>query len=361
MNVPTLEDVAGAAGVSTATVSRCLNEPARVASATRSRILSAVDRLGYSPNFGARALATRRSEIVGAVIPTMANAIFARGLQAFEETLGEQGLTLLVATSGYEPDVEEARIRALVARGARGLLLVGQQRRASVYRFLEQHGIAVVIAWSHSAQSRRSCVGFENAAAMRALTERGIALGHRRLACICAPRGPNDRARERVRGMLEAADAAGLDSAAIPIVESPYDIDAAGQAFEQLMQHLPRPTLVLCGNDVQAVGAMARARRLEMRVPDDVSITGFDDLEIADVVVPGLTTVRVPHREMGRQAARTLAMHLADEQRTLPAQRISLDADTVMRGSLAPPQATPEAPPGATPEATPEAIPGASA
>jgi len=336
MNIPTLEDVAGAAGVSTATVSRCLNEPERVADATRSRILSAVDRLGYSPNFGARALATRRSDIVGAVIPTMANAIFARGLQAFEETLGEQGLTLLVATSGYEPDVEEARIRTLVARGARGLLLIGQQRRATVYRFLQQHGIPVVIAWSHSAQSLRSCVGFDNAAAMSALTRQGLALGHRRLACISAERGPNDRARERVRGALHAVEQAGLDPAAVAIMESPYDIEAAGEAFERLMALDPHPTLVLCGNDVQAVGAMSAARRVGLRVPEDVSITGFDDLEIAGAVHPGLTTVRVPHREMGIEAARTMAMHLSDDQ-PLPPQRIALAADIIMRGSLAPP------------------------
>jgi len=336
MNVPTLEDVAGAAGVSTATVSRCLNEPDRVADATRSRVLSVVDRLGYSPNFGARTLASRRSDVVGAVIPTMANAIFARGLQAFEESLGEQGLTMLVASCGYDPDVEEARIRALVARGARGLLLIGQQRRATVYRFLQQHGIPVVIAWSHSAQSLRSCVGFDNAAAMGELAAQGIALGHRHLAFISAERGPNDRARERVRGALQAVERAGLDPAGMPIVESPYDIEAAGEAFERLTALEPRPTLVLCGNDVQAVGAMAAARRLGLRVPEDVSITGFDDLEIAGVVQPGLTTVRVPHREMGVQAARTMAMHLANDQ-PLPPQRVALAAETVWRGSLAPP------------------------
>ena len=147
-SAPTLEDVARRAGVSTATVSRCLNEPARVTDATRERVTDAVAALGYSPNFGARALAARRTRTIGAVIPTMEHAIFARALQAFQEALQAKGFTLLVASSSYQPDLEEEQIRALVARGAEGLLLVGHDRPERVYEFLEMQNVPALIAWA---------------------------------------------------------------------------------------------------------------------------------------------------------------------------------------------------------------------
>ena len=114
---PTLADVARLAAVSTATVSRCLNTPDQVVAETRERVQAAIEKLGYAPNYSARALAANRTHTVGAVIPTMENAIFARGLQAFQEELGERGYTLLVASSAYKPALEAEQIRTLVARG----------------------------------------------------------------------------------------------------------------------------------------------------------------------------------------------------------------------------------------------------
>ena len=145
---PTLEDVARLSGVSTATVSRCLNLPNRVSEAARTRVLSAVAELGYSPNFGARALAAKRTNTIGAIIPTMENAIFARALQAFQEELRQNGVTMLVASSSYKPELEAEQIRTLVARGADGLLLIGHQRDPSLYEFLEKQGVPVLVAWS---------------------------------------------------------------------------------------------------------------------------------------------------------------------------------------------------------------------
>ncbi len=145
---PTLDDVAKTAGVSTATVSRCLNSPERVVESTRKRVMSAVETLGYTPNFGARVMAAKRTFTIGAIIPTMENAIFARGLQAFQEELHKRGYTLLVSSSAYRPDVEEEQIRALVARGADGLLLIGHDRDPSLYRYLERQEVPALVAWS---------------------------------------------------------------------------------------------------------------------------------------------------------------------------------------------------------------------
>ena len=127
-SLPTLEDVARRAGVSTATVSRCLNEPDRVRPATRARVDAAVNELGYTPHFGGRMLASNRTNTIGAVIPTMENAIFAAGVQALQDELARRGITLLVATSHYDMQREAEQIRVLLGRGVDGLVLIGEDR-----------------------------------------------------------------------------------------------------------------------------------------------------------------------------------------------------------------------------------------
>ena len=330
---PTLEDVARAAGVSTATVSRCLNAPERVVAKTRERVLSVVQELGYAPNFGARALAARRTNTIGAIIPTMENAIFARGLQAFQEELAEHGLTLLVASSSYRPELEEQQIRTLLARGADALLLIGFERSQAVYDFLERRSVPFIIAWAHREGAGQIAIGFDNRKPMRELGDRVFGLGHRRLAIITAPRTVNDRARDRVSGILEAARTHGVQEREVRIIETEYSVENGAKAMGQLMAMTPRPTAVMCGNDVLAVGAIGMARTLGLAIPGDVSVTGFDDIELARIVMPSLTTVHVPHREMGRQAARRIAGLLAGERSR---QGMELATAIVERESLGP-------------------------
>ncbi|MEP1388379.1 LacI family DNA-binding transcriptional regulator, partial [Yoonia sp.] len=168
-SIPTLDDVARAAGVSTATVSRCLNAGDKVSKPTRDKVMQAVEALGYTPNFNARAMAARRTHTIGAIIPTMENAIFARGLQAFQETLHDHGYNLLVSSSAYRPELEAEQIRALVARGAEGLLLIGYEREKAVYDYLDRRGIPTMLAWAYRSDLSRSSVGFDNRASMRML------------------------------------------------------------------------------------------------------------------------------------------------------------------------------------------------
>lgn len=335
MAVPTLEDVALHAKVSTATVSRCLNTPDRVSKTTRARVMSAVQHLGYAPNFGARALAAKRTNTFGAIIPTMENAIFARGLQAFQEELGNHGITLLVASSSYKPDLEEAQIRALIARGADALLLIGYDRTPETYALLRQRGIPHVIAWTYSDTDAQVSVGFDNRRAMEHLATQVILRGHTRLAMITAERDENDRARERFEGVGDAMQANGLDPTDLQVVETPYTIQNGATAFETLMSGVtPRPTAVLCGNDVLAAGALMKAKTMGLSVPGDVSVTGFDDIDIASIVSPPLTTVHVPHRKMGRTAAQLLIEMRQDE--TAPTTSVDLGTSIAWRESLGP-------------------------
>ncbi len=333
---PTLQDVAALVGVSTATVSRALNFPDRVAEATRTRVIAAVHDLGYSPNFGARAMASRRTHTIGAIIPTMENAIFARALQSFQSALRLQGFTLLVAASSYRPEEEEEQIRTLVARGADGLLLIGHDRDERIHRFLDRRGIPALVCWALDRSVARPSVGFDNRAAMQALAREVLRLGHRRLGMISAATAGNDRAAARVHGVRDALAEAGLADAPLPVIETPYGIDNGSAAFEALMSRAAPPTAVLCGNDVLAVGALRRARQMGIAVPGRVSITGFDDLELAQITDPALTTVHVPHRKMGTEAALTLIRMVQGEAF---ATSVELTADLRLRGSLAPPPA----------------------
>lgn len=330
---PRLEDVAQLAGVSTATVSRCLNSPDKVVEATREKVMHAVRDLGYSPNFGARAMAARRTFTIGAVIPTMENAIFAKGLQAFQEQLREQGYQLLVSSSSYRSDLEDEQIRALVARGAEGLLLIGHDRAPETVEFLRQRGLPVLVAWSYAEDMPFPSVGFDNRAAMREMAEQVLALGHRRIGVVSAPIEGNDRARARVAGVRDALEARGLNTQT-PVVETAYGIETGDAALEALLQEHPRLTAVICGNDVLAVGALRAAHRLGLRVPQDISITGFDDIELASVATPGVSTVHVPHREMGQQAASVLVDMI--EAGTRPAS-VRLVPTLEIRGTLAMP------------------------
>lgn len=330
--LPTLEDVAREAKVSTATVSRCLNTPEQVSETTRAKVLEAVKALGYSPNFGARALASKRTHTYGAIIPTMANAIFARGLQAFQEQLSSKGSTLLVASSSYDPEEEEKQIRNMVARGADGLLLIGTSRSEEIYQFLDQHNIPLVLTWNIDRSSTHNMVGFDNISATRKLAARAVALGHRNFAYLSAERQYNDRARDRLEGVRQGLIGANINPDTIALAQSPYSIAEAGEAFQHLMSSEIHPTVVMCGNDVQAVGALKKARDLGLRVPEDVSITGFDDLELATVAEPGITTVHVPHREMGRRAAELLLAAVPGAK----THKIELDTYLVERGSLGP-------------------------
>lgn len=330
---PTLHDVAREAGVSTATVSRCLNMPDRVIDSTRVKVMAAIEKLGYSPNFGARVMAARRTNTIGAIIPTMENAIFARGLQAFQEELRIHGYTLLVASSSYRPDIEEEQVRTLVARGAEGLLLIGYDRDPRVYQFLHAQNIPFLIAWAYDASTDVPAVGFDNQKSMRNLATEVIAKGHKRIGVISAETKTNDRARLRVDGIREATRAAGLDASSIPVVETHYGIEAGAAALEMLLTRAPDLTAVMCGNDVLAVGAIKKAREIGLDVPRDLSITGFDDIELANVVSPALTTVHVPHRDMGRKAATTLIGMMGSPHE---GENIELEAKICLRQSLAP-------------------------
>jgi len=313
-DVPTVAAVAAAAGVSTATVSRVLNTPQAVRETLRRQVETAVAQLGYVPHAGARAMMLRRSGTIGAVFPTVDNAIFAKAIDALQRRLSEAGLQLLIATSDYDPDAEMRQAVNLVARGADALALCGAGQRSELLEFLRQRGLPCVhVMTLLPADAPMTSVGFDNAGAMAQAVRYLIDLGHRRIAMLAGVTRDNDRASARVAGVRRALHDAGLKLPPQRLVERRYSIAAAREGLRELMAARPAPTAIVCGNDVLAFGALLEAQRLGIAVPQALSIVGFDDLELARQLQPALTTVRVPAEEMWRAAADRLIAALRGE------------------------------------------------
>lgn len=331
---PTIQDVADLAKVSTATVSRALNMPDRVREKTRDAVQEAVAALGYTPDFGGQVLASGRTNTIGAVIPTMDNAIFARALQSLQEELSTMGVTLLVATSHYDPEKEAQQIRALIARGVDGLVLIGQERDEQLYDLLEQRGVPYALLWTYAEGSPHLNIGFDNRNAGAKLVEQALRLGHRRFGMIAGITAGNDRALGRVEGVKAALAAAGLTLEPPYLVEGAYDIEYTVGIASALLSLPDRPSVILCGNDVQAAGTLKAIRQAGLSVPQEISVLGFDDIELAGAVDPPLTTIRVPHRRMGRMAAHLLIGWIRSGQRP---ESVQFDTDLISRASLGPP------------------------
>jgi LacI family transcriptional regulator len=332
---PTVEDVALAAGVSTATVSRALNKPEAVRPELRARVQAAVDRLGYVAHAGARALSLRRSGTVGAIVPTIDNAIFARGLQAFQQHMAEAGYVVLLAFSDYDADQEEAQALALLARGVDALALTGISQRPSLRALLDQRGLPWVHTGSYPAPAGAACVGFRNRDPIAQVVRYLLDLGHRRIAMLAGIAADNDRAAERIAGVREALAGRGLQLAAADLVEAPYTLQAAREGLRALMAQRTPPTAVVCGNDVLAWGALLECQAQGIDVPGALSVVGFDDLEMSRQWRPALTTVHVPTEHMWTLAADYLLARL-DGRLDAPLQR-EIGVELVVRGSTAPP------------------------
>ncbi|KAB7622818.1 LacI family DNA-binding transcriptional regulator [Verminephrobacter eiseniae] len=330
---PTIDDVARKAAVSTATVSRVLNRPQTVSASLRSKVAAAVTRLGYVPHAGARALMLRRSGTVGAVFPTVDNAIFATAIDALGRRLAQSDIQLLIATSGYDVLGEMRQAINLVTRGADALVLCGLCQHPDLLHFIAQRSLPCVHVMVHEPSGKHVNVGFDNAAAMAQATRYLIDLGHRRIAMLAGITQHNDRAMQRVEGVRRALQAAGLDFPEQRLVQRPYALADARAGLRQLMAQDPAPTAVVCGNDVLAFGALLEANALGLKVPAELSIVGFDDLEMARHLQPALTTVRIPTQTMWSSAADRIVAAMGGQ--AFP-RSTEIDVALVVRQSTAP-------------------------
>ncbi|WP_206996971.1 LacI family DNA-binding transcriptional regulator [Trinickia mobilis] len=331
-NKVSLADVARRAGVSPATVSRVLNGTAGVRPEILSRVRQACNELGYMPNGAARALSTRRSKTIGAIVPSIENEGFAKAIAALQRHLNDAGYSLLLASSDYDSLRELHEARLLLSRGVDGMVLVGASHDAALVQLLEQQGVPVVETWTISKD--QPSVGFDNTEAAYSVAQYLVNLGHRNVGVIAGSPEHNDRAAERASGIRECLAAHGLSVHSEIHVERPYLISEGKSAIQAMMSGPSSPTAVICGNDQIAFGAMIGAKTMGLAVPQDVSITGFNDFDWAAYLTPSLTTVRVPAQDIGAAAAKYILKCLSGA--VLP-KFIEIPVNLVVRGSTAPP------------------------
>lgn len=327
----TLNDVARAAGVSTITVSRTIRQPQIVNVATRTRVQAAIQELGYIPNMLAGGLASNESRVVAAIVPTLANSIFAEKLQGFYDVLSAHGYQLVLGSSNYDPAQEESLIRVFLAHRVAGIIITGASHSEGSQQLLRRSAIPVVETWSLLGEPSVGSVGFSNHAAAYAVVRHLFERGYRRLGFVSAPLEHNDRAQERRRGFEEALRDFGLERRDDAILTNTFSLRAGAESLRRILERRPDTDAIFCANDILAAGALLEANRLGLEVPSRVAIAGFDDVETSSQVLPPLTTVRIQRREIGCRAAEMLLASLAGEE--LVERKIDLGFELVVRGS----------------------------
>ena len=303
---PGIVEVAARAGVSIATVSRAFSQPALVRPPTRKRIERAAQELGYIRNRAAGSLHNRFSGTVGLVVPTIDNAIFSELIQAFSSRLRDHDRTLLIAAHGYDLKLETAIIRSLLERRIDGIALVGFDHDPVSMNMLQQRDIPLVHVWNYRTDLQTPCVGADNHAAAWTITDYVVEQGHTDIALLFPDGTSNDRARDRCDGVMERLAAAGISLPPHRIMNCPYDVGEARRLVSGLLESTARPTALICGNDIIAHGAYFACQLHGVPVPEGLSIAGIGDFGSSVHLHPGLTTVRMPARQIGNVAVDTL-------------------------------------------------------
>lgn len=296
-NRPRMEDIARLAGVSVSTVSRALAGSPRVTGDTRERIEAAVRQTGYVVNQVAQGLRLQRSRQLLVLLPTIANPFFAEVVQGIEEAAGAAGYGVLVGSTEGDPAREAVLARQLLTGVVDGLVLLTGRIPAG----LDVPSLAgQVVAVSETITGAElPTIGIDNAAAAQTAVDHLRGLGHRAIAHIAGPPG-NVLTAQRIEGWRRATG-----THAVPAFGD-FTMASGEAAMAELLAQLPRPTAVFCANDEMAIGAIKAARDAGLRVPEDLSVIGFDDISFAAFTHPPLTTIRQPRREFGQAAVAAL-------------------------------------------------------
>jgi LacI family transcriptional regulator len=331
---PTIQDVARAAGVHPGTVSRALNPllAGRVTAETTRRVEEAAARLGYVPDQLGRSLRTRRSFTVGVLVPDLGNPVFPPIVRGIEDTLRRAGYEALIANTDDGPEHEARLIEVLKARRCDGFVIASSRRDAPAIADLVAAGDPVVLV-NRLVESGADSVASDDVAGMTSAVDHLVGLGHTEIAYVS---GPLELSMTHVR---RAAFADAVRAAGLPVngelVETAerYAVEEGQRAFTRLLERR-RPTAVIAGNDLIAVGCYAALRNRELRCPADVSVVGFNDMPLSGFLNPPLTTVAIPQYEIGVAAAELVLSRISGAAE--PQARL-LPTELVTRESTAPP------------------------
>ncbi|GAA0734546.1 LacI family DNA-binding transcriptional regulator [Sphingomonas japonica] len=318
--------------MSTATVSRVLSQPDRVALQTRERVMAIVDALGYRPNIAARSLRTLRAGKILLTVPDISNPFFASVIRGAEEAARDAGYAVVVGDTAHDPDVEDRYAEMLSRHEVDGLIFLGHRLPGSLAPLLARQGsfAPIVNGCEYSPGIGVPSVHIDNAAASADAVEHLVALGHREIGVITGP-AISPISRDRLAGARRAAAGHALEDR-LHVRVGDYSARSAYDATDELLRH--GATAIFCFNDEMAVGAMAAVSAAGLDCPGDLSVVGFDDLPLARYFHPPLTTIAQPKGMIGRRTVELLVAILSGTENSV--RQVTLRHELVVRGSTGP-------------------------
>lgn len=320
--VPTIKDVAKAAGCSTATVSRALAAPEKVSDATRERVNQAIAQVGYAPNIAARNLRRAESKTIVALLPDISNPFFSEIISGMEDVAHQAGYQLLIGDCEHDPARAESYFRLLSTNQADGIvLLTSEIPKALIKRADGQADFPLVMACEFFSDIDLPVIAIDNHQASCQAIDYLVSLGHQRIATLSGPAN-NPICRERLRGYQDTLSAHGLGDQAC-VAEGDFSFRSGYQQGLMLLDSASAPpTAIFCHSDEMAIGVLKAARQLDIAVPEQLSVVGFDNIGLSEYCEPELTTVSQPRNEIGQQAMQSL-LHLLRGERVIRRQTLS--------------------------------------
>lgn len=326
----TIRDVAKAAGVGQATVSRVLNSSGYVHPDTRERVQQAATALGYVPNYLARSLVSRSTATVGLILPDITNPFFPGITRGAEDAASARGYTVFLCNTDNDPAMEVQDVRKLRERLVDGIIFVGATDRRELLASLQADGVPVVVTDRQVENLDVDMVLVDNTLGALLACRHLIELGHRVIAHAAGHLGTRT-GQDRLTGYRQAIEEANLGFSEALVIRGDYSVESGQHAAQVLLGRTPRPTAIFCGNDLTAMGVLRAAEAAGLVVPDDLSLVGFDDVQMASLLRPALTTVRQPAYDMGRLAMEMLLERIAGQAGS--ARRTIFQPELVVRST----------------------------
>ena len=327
----TMDEVAKLAKVSPATVSRVLSKSPYISAKTVDRVMAAVEKLQYHRNVHARRLAIGRSDLFGLVISEIANPYFSEVIRGFQAGAWDQGLDVLLLNTEYDDTRSEAVVSKLIENSVRGVAVMTSSLPDSAIETLTEKGIAVVTCNPVPVERLVSTVTIDYQQGLDQAIEHVASLGHLRAAVIAGPQS-NRTACTIERALVEGLRKRGLDPN--PVAHSDYHVNAGASAVQAILSAKDAPTVIFCGSDLIAMGAIIALEEAGIDVPKDVSIVGIDDIPFSSLVRPALTTIRVPREQIGRTSFAALEKMLKLKRQR--GAEYTVQSELVIRRSTAP-------------------------
>ncbi|WP_254061883.1 LacI family DNA-binding transcriptional regulator [Granulicella sp. L60] len=327
-----IRTIATAANVSIATVSRTINRVPTVNPKIAKRVWEVIDRLDYFPNTQARALVSGRSRIFGLIVSEITNPFFPELIQGFEDIAVEHGYEILVSSTNYDPQRMTHCIRRMLERKVEGVAIMTFGIEEPLLEQLASRNVPLVFIDVGPERPGISILKVDYQHGIRQGVQHLAALGHRRISFISGPKRLHS-AQSRAAAFSAALQECGIAVDASTIIEGDHTMEGGIAATEKLLAAKNRPTAVMCSNDMTAIGVLHKLYRAGLRVPDDLSVIGFDDIHIAQVTIPPLTTIQMSRFDIARAAVTALRNHVAHSSDSHPQREYNIETSLIVRES----------------------------